>query len=123
VWHRFSERGDIVYTTFYSTRRFTRARREACRRLVRGMARAQRALFAATPRAIADAAAPFLPDLPRKALARMIGAYRTAGLWTRTPDLPPAPYLRLKAALVSGGLIRSDPPYERIVDAALSRAD
>jgi hypothetical protein len=31
--------------------------------------------------------------------------------------------LRLKAALVSGGLIRSDPPYERIVDAALSRAD
>jgi len=28
--------------------------------------------------------------------------------------------LRLKAALVSGGLIRSDPPYERIVDPELS---
>jgi len=123
VWHRFSERGDVVYTTFYSTRRFTRARREACRRLVRGMARAQGALFAATPRAIADAVAPFLPELSRAALTRIVGAYRASGLWARRPDLPPAPYLRLKAALVSGGLIRSDPPYERIVDAALSRAD
>ncbi|HTO50597.1 MAG TPA: ABC transporter substrate-binding protein [Burkholderiales bacterium] len=123
VWYRFSERGDVVYTTFYATRRFTRGRREACRRLVRGMARAQAALFTATPRAVADAVAPFLPEVSRDALTRIVGAYRASGLWARTPDLLPAPYLRLKAALVSGGLIRSDPPYEKIVDAALSRAD
>ncbi|MGQ0656191.1 MAG: ABC transporter substrate-binding protein [Betaproteobacteria bacterium] len=119
VWHRFAERGDIAYTTFYATRRFTRAKREACRRLVRGMARAQKALFAATPRDIADAVRPFLPDLG-DALARIIGSYRDSGLWARTPDLPAAPYLRLKAALVSGGLIRRDPPYEKVVDAGLS---
>jgi NitT/TauT family transport system substrate-binding protein len=53
----------------------------------------------------------------------MIGAYRASGLWARQPDLPAAPYLRLKAALVSGGLIRRDPPYENVVDADLSRAD
>jgi NitT/TauT family transport system substrate-binding protein len=122
VWHRFSVRGDVAYTTFYSTRRFTRARRDACRRLVRGMARAQTALFAATPRAVADAVASFLPEVPREALARIVGAYRASGLWAERPDLPPAPYLRLKAALVSGGLIRSDPAYEKVVDAALSRA-
>jgi NitT/TauT family transport system substrate-binding protein len=119
VWHRFSERGDCAYTTFYATRRFTRARREACRRLVRGMARAQKALFAATPAALADAVGSFLPNVPREALARIIGAYRASGLWAKTPELPPAPILRLKAALVSGGLIRSDPPYERIVDPEL----
>jgi len=45
---------------------------------------------------------------------------RASGLWAATPDLPAAPFLRLKAALVSGGLIRSDPPYERIVDRELS---
>jgi NitT/TauT family transport system substrate-binding protein len=123
VWHRFSERGDIAYTTFYATRRFTRSRREACRRLVRGIARAQAALFAATPGAIADAVAPFLPELSREALTRIVGAYRDGGVWARTPDFPPAPYLRLKAALVSGGLIRSDPAYEKLVDPALSRAD
>lgn len=120
VWHRFSERGDIAYTTFYATRRITRARREACRRLVRGMARAQAALFAATPADIADAVAGFLPKVSREALARIIGAYRASGLWARQPDLPPAPYLRLKAALASGGLIRRDPSYEQVVDAELS---
>ena len=122
VWHRFSERGDIAYTTFYATRRFTRARRDACWRLVRGMARAQAALFAATPRTIADAVTPFLPELSHIALARIISAYRACGLWARRPDLPPAPYLRLKAALVSGGLITSDPAYENVVDPELSRA-
>jgi NitT/TauT family transport system substrate-binding protein len=122
LWHRFSERGDIAYTTFYATRRFTQARREACRRLVRGMARAQAALFAATPRAVAEAVAPFLPDLSRAALTRIIGGYRESGIWARRPDFPPTPYLRLKAALVSGGLIRSDPPYERLVDADLSNS-
>ena len=123
VWHRFSERGDIAYTTFYATRRLTSARREACRRLVRGMARAQAALFAATPGAIADAVAAFLPELSREALTRVIGAYRASGLWARQPELPAAPYVRLKAALISGGLIHRDPPYEKLVDADLSKPD
>jgi len=122
VWHRFTDRGDIAYTTFYAPRRFTQSRREACRRLVRGIARAQAALFASTPAAIADAVASFLPKLSRAALTRIVGAYRSSGLWAKTPELPPSPYLRLKAALVSGGLIRSDPAYERIVDEELSQA-
>jgi NitT/TauT family transport system substrate-binding protein len=120
IWHRFSERGDIGYTTFYATRRVTRARRDDCHRLVAGMARAQAALHRATPAAIADAIAPFLRDQPRASLARIVGDYRAAGLWARRPDLPPSPYLRLKAALVSGGLIRRDPAYERVVDRELS---
>jgi NitT/TauT family transport system substrate-binding protein len=52
----------------------------------------------------------------------MVESYRASGLWARRPDLPPAPYLRLKAALVSGGLIQRDPSYERVVDAELSLA-
>ena len=120
IWHRFTDRGDIGYTTFYATRRVTTKRRDDCRRLVAGMARAQRALHRATPWDIADAVSPFLPELPRAALARIISAYRSNGLWARQPDFPPAPYLRLKAALISGGLIRRDPSYERIVDKGLS---
>ena len=122
VWHRFTDRGDIAYTTFYAPRRFTQAKREACRRLVRGVARAQAALFAAKPAAIADAVQTFLPQLSRAALVRIVGAYRASGLWAKTPELPASAYLRLKAALVSGGLIRNDPPYERLVDAELSQA-
>ncbi len=120
VWHRFTARGDIAYTTFYATRRVTRSRRDACQRLVAGVARAQAALFRATPATLADAVAPFLPDLPHEALTRIIRSYRDHGLWARTPALPPSPFVRLKGALVSGGLIGSDPPYERLVDAELS---
>ena len=120
VWHRFTDRGDIAYTTFYATRGFTRRRRDACHRLVRGMARAQEALFAATPHAIADAVLPFLPRLEHEALVRIITAYRGAGLWARRPELPSSPYVRLKAALLSGGLIRRDPAYEKVVDPDLS---
>lgn len=121
IWHRFTDRGDIAYTTFYATRRTTRVKRDACHRLVRGMARAQAALFAATPSEVADAVAPFLPKLSHEALVRIIAGYRAGGLWARVPDLPPAPFVRLKAALISGGLITSDPAYERLVDTELSR--
>lgn len=120
IWHRFSERGDIAYTTFYATRRTTRARRDDCSRLVAGMARAQAALHRATPRDLAAAVSPFLPELPRTSLARIINAYRAAGLWARRPALPAAPFLRLKAALVSGGLIQRDPAFEQVVDEELS---
>lgn len=120
VWHRFTERGDIAYTTFYATRRLTRSRRDECHRLVAGMARAQAALFRATPATLADAVAPFLPDLSRETLARIIRAYRDQGLWARTTALPPSPFVRLKASLLSGGLISRDTSYDRIVDADLS---
>ena len=122
VWHRFSDRGDIAYTSFYTTRCFASESREACRRLVRGTAAAQAALHAGSPGAIARQIAGFFPDLDHAALVRIITSYRRAGLWAVRPDLPAAALLRLKAAMVSGGLIRSDPPYDRLVDAALSSA-
>ena len=122
VWHRFSERGDIAYTSFYATCGFIQDNREACRRLVRGIARAQAILHEAAPAKTARAVASFFPDLDEAALTRIVSAYRAAGLWARCPELPPAAFLRLKAALSSGGLIGSDPPYDRVVDPGLSSA-
>jgi hypothetical protein len=49
--------------------------------------------------------------------------YRQAGAWAGTPALPVASFVRSKAALLSGGLIDRDFPFDRIVDADLSRAD
>jgi NitT/TauT family transport system substrate-binding protein len=120
IWHRFAQRGDIAYTTFYATRETTEGRRDDCARLVAGMSRALSALSRSDPRTVAEAIAEFLPDLSRDVLARIIDQYRASGLWAETPDLPPSPFLRLKAALVSGGLIGTDPPYEKVVDRELS---
>jgi NitT/TauT family transport system substrate-binding protein len=123
VWHRFSVRGDIAYTTFYATRDFATRQREACRLLVRGMAAAQRAFHAARAETVADSIRTFFPEIAPAALTRMIAGYRDAGLWAHTPDLPVASFVRLKAALLSGGLIDRDFPYDRIVDAELSQGD
>lgn len=122
VWHRFSDRGDIGYTTFYATRDYIEANREACRRLVRGMAAAQAAFQSAPAREIAAAIQAWFPGTPPATLARIITGYRDASLWARTPDLPATAFVRLKAALLSGGLITTDFPYERIVDANLSNS-
>ncbi len=123
VWHRFTDRGDIGYSTFYATRRTTQRRRDDCVRLVAGMARAQKALQRASAANIAHAVAEFLPDVAHESLTRIIENYRSNQLWARSPELPTAAFLRLKAALVSGGLIHSDPCYERIVDASLSATE
>ncbi len=120
VWHRFSLRGDIAYSTFYALRGTIDANREACRRLVSGLAAAQAAFHAAVPSTIATAIAAWLPDLDVAAITRIVSGYRDAHLWACTPDLPLPTFLRLKAALVSGGLLGHDVAYERVVDAALS---
>jgi NitT/TauT family transport system substrate-binding protein len=123
IWHRFAARGDIAYTTFYATRDFVAGQRETCRLLVRGMAAAQLAFHTVGVEGIAASIQPFFPETDAAALTRMIAGYREAGLWARTPALQVASFVRLKAALLSGGLIDHDLPFERIVDAALSRAD
>ncbi len=120
IWHRFATRGDIAYTSFYTTRTFAQRNRKTCEALVRGIARAQVALHSETPANIARAIASFFPDLAPDHLARMIKGYRDSQLWARTPELPAETFIRLKASLVSGGLIDSDPPYKRIINAGLS---
>ena len=122
IWHRFAARGDIAYTSFYTTRRFASDQRDACRALVRGIASAQQALHRETPAAIAETITGFFPECSTAQLARIIGAYRKSGLWARTPALPAEAFVRLKEALLSGGLIGYDAPYDDLVDAELSAA-
>ena len=51
-----------------------------------------------------------------------VAACRAARLWPPTPALPAAAFVRLKAALLAGGLITCDVPYALAVDAELSAA-
>lgn len=119
VWHRFAERGDLGYTSFYSTRAFVASNRGTCAALIRGVHRAVTALYAQPVAATAEAVSGWFPGLPRKVLTRAIRGYRASGLWARSPALPAPTVVALKAALLSGGLIGRDIPYERIVDDSL----
>ena len=120
IWHRFSARGDIAYTTFYTTRRFAAERRDACVALARAMAAALERLHAQEPAETAALVGPaFFPDLPLESFARIVARYREARLWPRGTALPVTAYARLKAALLAGGLIAWDVPYDDAVDAEL----
>ncbi len=121
IWHRFSVRGDIAFTSFYTTREFAARRRGACMALTRAIAAALERIHAAAPAETAALVGPaFFPDLPPEGLARIVAGYREAGVWPRGTALPAAAYARLKAALLAGGLIAHDVPYGEAVDAALS---
>lgn len=119
VWHRFSTRGDCGYTSFYATRGFVEGNRGTCRALVRGVGRAIAALYAQPVAATARAVADWFPELPHPVLRRAIAGYRASGLWARHPSLPAPTVVRLKAALLSGGLIQRDIPWEAVVDDTL----
>lgn len=122
VWHRFATRGDLGYTSFYTTRGFLDGNRAKCEALVRGINRATTALYAQPAEATAEAVAGFFPDLAAPVLTRAIAGYRGARLWAPTPALPAWTVVALKAALLSGGLIGRDIPYERFVDNSLAAA-
>jgi len=119
VWHRFATRGDCGYTSFYATRSFVAGYRGTCQALIRGIRRAVAALYAQPVTRTVDAVADWFPGLPRPVLNRAIAGYRASGLWARSPALPAPTFVRLKAALLSGGLIRRDIPWDAVVDDSL----
>lgn len=121
IWHRFSVRGDIGFTTFYTTRQFVAENRDVCQKLVRGVVAALKRLHRQSARKSAERIAPFFPDMETDVLANIINGYRKAGLWAQSPALPAAAIVRLKAALLSGGLISRDIPYDRIVDDSIAQ--
>ena len=115
VWHRCAVRGDSCWTSFYTTTAFTEREPETCRALVCGIERALAVLHKDSPLDTARAVGDYFPDLDAADLARMIHGYRASGLWARTTDLPVTAFTRLKAAMISGGLISYDAPYDRLV--------
>ncbi|MGI9422103.1 MAG: ABC transporter substrate-binding protein, partial [Hyphomicrobiaceae bacterium] len=116
IWHRFSVRGDIGFTSFYTTRSFIENERETCTILVKGIERALRRLQRQSAQVTAERIASFFPNLDVATLARIITGYRKANLWALEPTLPVTAIVRLKAALLSGGLISRDIPYNSFVD-------
>jgi NitT/TauT family transport system substrate-binding protein len=120
VWHRFATRGDVGFTSFYTTRTFAKTERDICRALIRGIGRSLRYLADADAAEVAAQVQPYFPDLTLEALARIVVNLRAVGLWAATPVFPVDAFVRLKAALLSGGLISTDVPYDLAVDEDLS---
>ncbi|MCK0100681.1 ABC transporter substrate-binding protein [Pseudohalocynthiibacter sp. F2068] len=115
IWHRFANRGDIGYTSFYTKRGYLEAHPETCAALLAGIAPALSAMASEPASEIAAELAELFPDVPQTVLTSVIAGYQASNLWARETDLPPAAFVRLKAALLSGGLISRDIPYDHVI--------
>ncbi|NNE88135.1 MAG: ABC transporter substrate-binding protein [Silicimonas sp.] len=115
VWHRFASRGDIGYTSFYTTRPYLEAHRDTCAALLAGVRPGLAAVNDEPAARIAAELASHFPEVPMPVLTNAIAGYQTSQLWARDTDLPPTAFVRLKAALLSGGLISRDMPYDAVV--------
>ena len=115
IWHRFADRGDIGYTSFYTTRSYFQNNRAICQSLLTGVGRALDALTIEPADDIAAELGTLFPEVPLTILAAAIAGYQSSNLWARQTDLPVAAFVKLKSALLSGGLITTDIPYDHVI--------
>jgi len=120
LWYAAAARGPTAYTSFYMRRPVLAARRDEIKKLVRGLYRTQKWVYAQPPEALADAVQSFFPSVPSTLLRAAVARYRALGIWGRNPILPRAGYDRLKAGLVSGRVVREGAPFEAAVDNSLA---
>ena len=120
LWYAAAARGPTAYTSFYMRRRVLEACRDEIKKLVRGLYRTQKWVYAQPPEALADAVQSFFPSVPSTLLRAAVARYRALGIWGRNPILPRAGYDRLKAGLVSGRFVGEGAPFEAAVDNSLA---
>ena len=121
IWYAAAGRGHTAYTCFYARRGTLERRREELRRMVRALHRTLGWIEAASGAAIARAVQAYFPQVPFARLAAALARNKAVGIWGKDTRLPRSGYDRLAASLVSGGLIRSAPPFEETVDNGFAR--
>jgi len=115
VWHPFATRGDVVFTSFYTTRQYAAEHPEACQALSRTMQAALSAILSAPSIETAEALQPWFPDLTKEHLANSIQRYLDTNIWSTDTTMAISAFTRLKGALLSAGFISSDVPYQQAV--------
>ena len=88
--------------------------------MVRALYRTLKWVHAGDGARLAAAIADYFPLLPQPRLASALARYQALGIWGRDCHLPRSGFERLKAGLLSGGLIATAAPYERVVDNSLA---
>ena len=120
VWSAAADRGPTSYTTLYAPRALLSARRQDCERMVRALYRTLKWVHAVDASRLAAAIAGYFPTLPQSRLAKALDRYKAGGIWGRDPCLPRLGYERLRAGLLTGGLISTAFDYKSVVDNSLA---
>ena len=119
VLYAASTRGPTVYTTFLATRAGIARHRDAFAALTRAIERMQHWLTENGAETLAEAVAPFYPDVEGDVLTSAMDRYRRGGLWSRSTEVSRQGFARLGESLLSGGYISRAPVYADCVDETL----
>ena len=119
VVYAASSRGPTVYTTYLATRDGITRNRAALAAVVRAT-RAMLDWLAArdsetAARELAQAVAPYYPEVAPELLISSLRRYHAAGLWSHSTAVSRPGFARLAASLRSGGFISGVPTYEDCV--------
>ncbi len=116
IWYAAASRGRTSYTTLYTSRRFAEDNARALSALAGGVMDALTWLHGHDAEALAERLQGYFPDLAPTRLAGAVARYKANGVWGGDPVLPLEGFVRLKGALISGGFIARDIPFDACVD-------
>jgi len=122
LWYAAADRGLTAYTTLVARRTVLAARRAEMLGMVRAMARVLRWIATTPGEEIARAVSAFFPQVPAPILAAAIDRYRALGLYASDPVLRREGFDRLQQAMLSGGALAREIPFEDCVDNNLAEA-
>ena len=120
VLYAAGTRGPTAYTAFIATRDACAKYHEEFTAMTRATAKMLAWLYANPAEELAKAVKTFFPDVPQDILARALGRYKEAGLWSRQTRMIPQGFARLAQSLHSGGFITRMPGYDECVEPALN---
>ena len=115
VWYAAASRSLNTFTTLYTMRRTLEHNGDALYRMTRAMYRTQKWVAARDGADIAAAIAEYFPELDPTVLAGAMTRYKALGIWGRTPVHSPEGFVRLKCAVLSGGWIARDVPFDACI--------
>jgi NitT/TauT family transport system substrate-binding protein len=122
IWYAAANRGLTAYTTLVTRRSVLTERNQELAAMVRAVHRALR-WIAATPGAeIARVLASFFPDVPAPIFAAAMDRYRALRLYGPDPVTRREGFDRLVQAMISGGALQREIPFETCVDNTLAEA-
>ena len=116
LWYAQASRGPTAYTCFYALRQTLERDPAVAVKLTRALWRVERWIAENPPEALAEQIAGFFPDLTHDLLSAAVGRYQRLGLWARDPRMSVVGFARLKTAMLSGGYIGRDVPFEHAID-------
>lgn len=121
VWYAAAGRGPTAYSALYATARRIAERREAMVGIVCAMIEALDWVAEAGAPEIARVVVSRFPHVSPEVLLSSITRYKSLGLWSATPVLPPDALDRLADAMISAGVMERHPGYAACIDADLVR--